>query len=33
MSDEIPSVERVTGTGLPVRGNDIDTDQIIPPGS
>jgi len=30
MSDEIPSVERVTGTGLPVRGNDIDTDQIIP---
>ena len=29
-SDEIPSVERVTGTGLPVRGNDIDTDQIIP---
>ena len=30
MSDEIPSVERVTGSGLPIRGNDIDTDQIIP---
>ena len=25
-----PSVESVTGTGIPVRGNDIDTDQIIP---
>jgi 3-isopropylmalate/(R)-2-methylmalate dehydratase small subunit len=24
------TVERVTGTGVPVRGNDIDTDQIIP---
>ena len=23
-------VERVEGTGIPVRGNDIDTDQIIP---
>ena len=23
-------VERVSGTGIPVRGNDIDTDQIIP---
>ncbi|QLD87232.1 3-isopropylmalate dehydratase small subunit [Natronomonas halophila] len=27
---EIPSVEHVEGTGIPVRGNDIDTDQIIP---
>jgi 3-isopropylmalate/(R)-2-methylmalate dehydratase small subunit len=27
---EIPSVEHVDGTGIPVRGNDIDTDQIIP---
>jgi len=27
---DIPSVERVSGTGVPVRGNDIDTDQIIP---
>jgi len=27
---EIPSVEYVSGTGIPVRGNDIDTDQIIP---
>jgi 3-isopropylmalate/(R)-2-methylmalate dehydratase small subunit len=27
---EVPSVERVSGTGIPVRGNDIDTDQIIP---
>jgi 3-isopropylmalate/(R)-2-methylmalate dehydratase small subunit len=23
-------VDRVSGTGIPVRGNDIDTDQIIP---
>jgi 3-isopropylmalate/(R)-2-methylmalate dehydratase small subunit len=30
MTDEIPSVEEVTGTGIPIRGNDIDTDQIIP---
>jgi 3-isopropylmalate/(R)-2-methylmalate dehydratase small subunit len=29
-SDSVPSVEHVSGTGLPVRGNDIDTDQIIP---
>ena len=27
---EIPSVDRIEGTGIPVRGNDIDTDQIIP---
>jgi 3-isopropylmalate/(R)-2-methylmalate dehydratase small subunit len=30
MTEEIPSVEHVEGTGIPVRGNDIDTDQIIP---
>ena len=30
MSQEIPSVTYVEGTGIPVRGNDIDTDQIIP---
>jgi 3-isopropylmalate/(R)-2-methylmalate dehydratase small subunit len=27
---EIPEVTEVSGTGIPVRGNDIDTDQIIP---
>jgi len=27
---DAPPVERVRGTGVPVRGNDIDTDQIIP---
>ena len=27
---DIPSVEYVAGTGVPVRGNDVDTDQIIP---
>ncbi|UPV74195.1 3-isopropylmalate dehydratase small subunit [Halorussus limi] len=27
---EIETVERVSGTGIPVRGNDVDTDQIIP---
>jgi 3-isopropylmalate/(R)-2-methylmalate dehydratase small subunit len=32
MSDEGPAetVKQVLGTGVPVRGNDIDTDQIIP---
>ena len=29
-SESVPSVEHVSGTGIPVRGNDIDTDQIIP---
>lgn len=28
--DAVPSIDRVSGTGIPVRGNDIDTDQIIP---
>jgi len=32
MSDEIeiPEVTEVSGSGIPIRGNDIDTDQIIP---
>ncbi|ADB61637.1 3-isopropylmalate dehydratase, small subunit [Haloterrigena turkmenica DSM 5511] len=32
MSDEveIPEVTHVSGSGVPIRGNDIDTDQIIP---
>jgi 3-isopropylmalate/(R)-2-methylmalate dehydratase small subunit len=30
MTEEIETVEHVSGTGIPVRGNDIDTDQIIP---
>jgi len=30
MTVEIPEIDSVTGTGVPVRGNDIDTDQIIP---
>ncbi|MFO7927009.1 MAG: 3-isopropylmalate dehydratase small subunit [Halobacteriota archaeon] len=29
-AEEIPSVEYVEGSGIPIRGNDIDTDQIIP---
>ncbi|WP_338728750.1 3-isopropylmalate dehydratase small subunit [Haladaptatus sp. DJG-WS-42] len=27
---DVPSVTDASGTGIPVRGNDIDTDQIIP---
>jgi len=27
---DVPEVTEVSGTGIPVRGNDIDTDQIIP---
>jgi len=30
VTENVETVERVTGTGVPVRGNDIDTDQIIP---
>jgi len=29
-TEDIPSVEHVSGTGVPIRGNDVDTDQIIP---
>jgi len=29
-SDDVETVEHVSGTGIPIRGNDIDTDQIIP---
>jgi 3-isopropylmalate/(R)-2-methylmalate dehydratase small subunit len=29
-TEEIPAVDHVEGTGIPIRGNDIDTDQIIP---
>lgn len=28
--EQIPSVESVVGTGIPIRGDDIDTDQILP---
>ncbi|WP_336359333.1 3-isopropylmalate dehydratase small subunit [Haladaptatus sp. ZSTT2] len=27
---DVPSVTNASGTGIPIRGNDIDTDQIIP---
>ncbi|MEY7851245.1 3-isopropylmalate dehydratase small subunit [Natrarchaeobius sp. A-rgal3] len=27
---DIPEVDYVSGSGIPIRGNDIDTDQIIP---
>jgi len=30
MSTEKTKIERISGTGIVVRGNDIDTDQIIP---
>ena len=30
MTVEIPEIDSVAGTGVPVRGNDIDTDQVIP---
>jgi 3-isopropylmalate/(R)-2-methylmalate dehydratase small subunit len=29
-TEDIPEVTEVSGTGMPIRGNDIDTDQIIP---
>jgi len=29
-TEDIPSVDCVEGSGIPIRGNDIDTDQIIP---
>jgi 3-isopropylmalate/(R)-2-methylmalate dehydratase small subunit len=29
-TEDIPEVDHVSGTGIPIRGNDIDTDQIIP---
>jgi 3-isopropylmalate/(R)-2-methylmalate dehydratase small subunit len=29
-TEEIPEVDYVEGSGVPIRGNDIDTDQIIP---
>ncbi|RDZ47207.1 3-isopropylmalate dehydratase small subunit [Haloferax sp. Atlit-10N] len=30
MTDEIPEIDSASGSGVPIRGNDIDTDQIIP---
>jgi 3-isopropylmalate/(R)-2-methylmalate dehydratase small subunit len=30
MTKDVETVEFVSGTGVPVRGNDVDTDQIIP---
>jgi len=29
-TEDIPEVQHVSGSGLPLRGNDIDTDQVIP---
>jgi 3-isopropylmalate/(R)-2-methylmalate dehydratase small subunit len=29
-TEDIPEVDYVEGSGIPIRGNDIDTDQIIP---
>jgi 3-isopropylmalate/(R)-2-methylmalate dehydratase small subunit len=29
-TEDIPEVTHVSGSGIPIRGNDIDTDQIIP---
>ncbi len=29
-ADDVPSVTHVQGSGIPIEGNDIDTDQIIP---
>src|SRR5437870_6386542 len=30
MTETIVTIRRVTGTGLPLRGHDIDTDRIMP---
>ncbi|MDG5776068.1 3-isopropylmalate dehydratase small subunit [Haloarculaceae archaeon H-GB2-1] len=29
-TEDIPAVDYVSGSGVPIRGNDIDTDQVIP---